>query len=358
MAITKARSAPIGYASPTTGHQWVNFIGVDNHVHELYWNGIWHYKDLNVHSGQLDHLAFGNRAFGYVHPNGTSHVFYNSGGNVIEFFWDPFQVKWLWTHVNSGGPQGPAEHADITAYVANDGTQHVAWIKPPGEVIDMACHGVNWVSTNLTIELGFPSQKPNTQHTPWAYVHPKNNTLHINYLDTSGRLHEFWNDGSWHYNNLFAAAGVPNDKTSATEPKGYVTPDDFQHIVYRTSGMEIIELWWDGAWHFANLSTQVSHSHSDAAQGYVDSLKQQRIPVRHPTLFGRIQLLWFNGQWQLFDLGPTQAGNECDGMLRGYANPKNATEHITYRGLDGDIHELWATPTAWKHENLSQHASQ
>ena len=47
-----AFALPTGYAFDAYGTRHVTYVGIDQHVHELWWNtGGWHHKDLTVAAG-------------------------------------------------------------------------------------------------------------------------------------------------------------------------------------------------------------------------------------------------------------------------------------------------------------------
>jgi hypothetical protein len=58
-------SQPTGYAFDAYGTRHVTYVGIDRHVHELWWNTSgWHHKDLTVAAGAPP--GGSNTAIGYV----------------------------------------------------------------------------------------------------------------------------------------------------------------------------------------------------------------------------------------------------------------------------------------------------
>ena len=79
---------------------------------------------------------------------------------------------------------------------------------------------------------------------PTGYVLPYDGTLHINYVDVAGNIHEFWRgDDGWSWNNLTLDIGAP---LSISNPSAYVfNADNTQHVVYTAAETHhIIELEW------------------------------------------------------------------------------------------------------------------
>jgi len=53
----KTLSQPTGYAFDAYGTRHVTYVGIDRHVHELWWNTSgWHHKDLTVAAGAPPHI--------------------------------------------------------------------------------------------------------------------------------------------------------------------------------------------------------------------------------------------------------------------------------------------------------------
>jgi hypothetical protein len=78
--------------------------------------------------------------------------------------------------------------------------------------------------------------------TPTGYLFPYDNSLHVDYIDTAGRVNEMWSsDGlAWHWNPLSQNYGglLPvSDLSAYTFAK-----DNSQHIVYTTNNHHIWEL--------------------------------------------------------------------------------------------------------------------
>jgi hypothetical protein len=124
-----ANGDPTNYTFEAQGTQHVNYLGTDNHIHELWWNyeNGWHHNDLTNAAGAP---LGGGRPMGYVlTTDGTQHVVYaGTDHHVHELWWNNSG----WHHNDLTATAGaPPAGGDPTGYefVPNvgQGTQHVIY---------------------------------------------------------------------------------------------------------------------------------------------------------------------------------------------------------------------------------------
>ncbi len=121
-----AKAGPCAYMFNAQGTQHVDFVGTDNHIHELWWdNNGWHHADLTAATGAPAPVG---TPVGYVFdPQGTQHIDYRGTDNHIhELWWDNNG----WHHADLTAATGaPAATAGPCAYMFNaQGTQHVDFV--------------------------------------------------------------------------------------------------------------------------------------------------------------------------------------------------------------------------------------
>ena len=126
------------------------------------------------------------------------------------------------------------------------------------------------------------------------------------------RIHEFWWDGNWHYNDLtIAADNAPRaaDLASSYMFKGTGT----KHVIYQGfddvptgSNGRINELWWDGDWHHNDLTSAADNAPLTRGSpfgyeySFFDTIHQRNIisqRVVYLTLDHKLHLL----QWSAND---------------------------------------------------------
>ena len=85
-----ANSPLDGYSTEFNNQQHVNFIGADFHVHELYYDNKWHHNDLTALSAGAPNAAANSKLDGYATVyNSQQHVNYVGADNHIhELFYD------------------------------------------------------------------------------------------------------------------------------------------------------------------------------------------------------------------------------------------------------------------------------
>jgi hypothetical protein len=130
---------PSGYSFEATGTQHVVYRGIDDHIHELWWDAAngWGGGDLCAETGAPP--AVGD-PFGYMFDaQGTQHVVYrDAAGHVIELWWD---VASGWSVGDltavSGAPPAAGDPAGFA--FAPRSTQHVFYRETDGHV-----HELRW----------------------------------------------------------------------------------------------------------------------------------------------------------------------------------------------------------------------
>ncbi|MFF3543983.1 hypothetical protein [Streptomyces platensis] len=300
MSPPETKSPPVGYVHPGDGIQHVNYLGSDDHVHELWWNGAWHDTDLCTMTDA---------------PTGAFDV-----------------------------PSG---------YVHLDGTQHVNYLGTDEHVHELWWNGA-WHHNDLSVAAGAPAGVQATR-VGRGYAHPGDRTQHVPYLGSDNHVHELWWDDGWHHNDLTAAAGALANVSGRVY--GYVHPGDgTQHVNYRDASRHVHELWWDGDWHHNDL-TAAAHAPANAsgtAYGYVHPGEG----TQHVNYFGtddHVHELRWSGNWQHNDLTAAAHalnGNSFTDGPSGYAHPGDGTQHVLYIGSDFHVHELWWDGN-WHHNDLS-----
>lgn len=177
---------PTGYVFDAQGTQHVNYVGQDSHVHELWWdNRGWHHNDLTNATGAP--LAWPNRdTRGYVLPwQGTQHVTYVGLDNHIhELWWD--SSGWHHNDLTSatGAPDSPANTP--IGYVFA-GTQHVNYVGADNHVHELSWSGNNWQHSDLTSITGAPAPFDGDVA---GYAFEAQGTQHVNYQDVNKHVIE------------------------------------------------------------------------------------------------------------------------------------------------------------------------
>lgn len=336
-----------GYVLDNTQH--VVYTRCDGHIVELkYINGGWHYNDLTVASGAPPRTmngAYANAPSGYTWGK-TQHVVYNAdgasgqqGGHIHELWFDG---TWHFNDLTiaSGAPANAlfapsgyaTHHLAVRGQLALGDTQHVVYLGDDKHIHELWFDGI-WHFNDLTIASGAPA---NANSTPSGYA--SGNTQYVVYQSANRHIHELWFDGTWHFNDLTNASGAP--ATASYRPAGY-TWGNTRHVVYTSSDFHVHELWLNGGgWHFNDLtySTGAPAVAWFNPSGYAWG---NTMHVIYPDYNGNINELWFDGNWYFSDLTKSiRAPMSNVSGVSGYTWSVDNTEHVVYTSNEGII-ELW-----------------
>jgi hypothetical protein len=137
-----------GYATEYNGQQHVNFIGSDNHVYELLYDGAWHHNDL--------------------------------------------------TQLTGAPAAAPPQPIDGYATEFNR-QQHVNFIGNDNHVHELHYDG-SWRHNDLTQLTGAPAAPLGSYLAGYATEY--NRQRHVNFVGADGHVHELFHDRAWHHDDL------------------------------------------------------------------------------------------------------------------------------------------------------------
>lgn len=175
----------------------------------------------------------------YWSPDGQIHRFYGSGE--------------AWTYENVSQNAGPAPLAAdrpsgfcyqgetlFIIYRSNDG--HINILRYPNPFTEYTWFYGTLTGTGGT--LSGTGGAPLAGTIPTGYVFPYDNTIHVDYADTAGNVHEIWSADSWEWNwnpltQNFGGSTAISNLSAYTFAK-----DNTQHIVYTGDDHHIWELQW------------------------------------------------------------------------------------------------------------------
>ena len=237
----KTAGDPVGYYTATADTHHVIYRTGDGHLHELNWAGVAPVS----YGGNLTAAIAAPKAAGqpsaFVNAAGVNIVAYRATNNhILSLYW-------------ADGPSGlddlsgfagtpPAAGDPVGYYTAHDDTHHVAYAGADGHIWELFWPGVAPVAgRDLTAGSGAP--KPAGALA--AYYTAHDDTHHVIYRTSDGRLHEIWwppGGGTPQHTDLtdFAAAPPAADRPAAFTVEGPGT----QHVAYRGPSNHIYEVIW------------------------------------------------------------------------------------------------------------------
>jgi hypothetical protein len=311
------------------------FRGMDDHVHEVYNNGLyWVNNDLTAVLGGSS--SAGNIT-GYSFEN-TQHIMFRAADGHLHGFHEDRG----WTDndltVIAGGA-GPA--GDPSGYILRN-TQHIVFRSSDNHVHELYHDGGSWVNNDLTSFLKGSSAAGN----PSGYV--LGNTQHIVFRATDGHVHQYANDGLfWSDQDLTAVAG---GTSLVGDPSGYALAN-MQHIAFLGTDTHVHELHHDGTrWTHHDL-TAITGGVSSAGNpsGYPLS-DTQHVVFRGAD--GHLHELYDEGSgWVHHDLTSLIGGAPPASDPSGYV--LGNTQHIVFRSADNHLHEFYHDGAFWVNNDLT-----
>ena len=234
-----AQGTPFTYFDPSDNQVVLVFRGADGHVRTLYWMfGAVGHDNL---TGSINApRTQGDPAGWFSAHDGVHHVVYRTAdGHLHELWWQG---------------QGGVGHGDLTAQAqavpaAGDPWPYYDPIRSTNIVIfqgtDRHIHGLYWGPDGAVGQddlSGFAATPP-AAGDPFAWFTPAEDTNRIVYRAADGHLHElFWpNVAPVRGRDLTALSGAPRAVGDATG--GFNPSDNTQHVIFRSSDGRLHELW-------------------------------------------------------------------------------------------------------------------
>ena len=239
----QATGDAVGYYVAAADTHHVIYRTGGGHLRELWWVGVEPVQD----GGDLIALAsppappVTGQPSAFVDGSLVNNVIYRGGGNHIRrLSWTTGAVL----HEDLSGFAGtpPAAGDPVGYYTPHDDTHQIVYRGTDGHVWELYWPGNDPVSAwNLTE----PSGAPSPAETPAAYYNAAENTKHVIYRSSDGRVHEIWwvpGGGIPNHVDITAAYGNPS---AADRPAAFVIESpNSQHVAYRGTDNHIYEVIW------------------------------------------------------------------------------------------------------------------
>jgi hypothetical protein len=252
--------SPMGY--DFGGIQYIVFRTTDSHVWVAWRNAAssdytpsWIAYDLNKRYNVPALAVEAPTAFAQLDPvnNYTFvHILYYSADGQIHRF---HGSEGAWTPENVSQNAGPAPLAAdrpsgfcyqgetlFITYRSND--SHINILRSPNPFTESTWLPGTLTGTGGTLSGtgGAPLATPGT--IPTGYVFPYDNTLHVDYADNAGNVHEIWSGDSWEWNWNPLTQNYGGSPAISTLSAYTFAKDNTQHIVYTGEDHHIWELQW------------------------------------------------------------------------------------------------------------------
>jgi hypothetical protein len=355
--------------------QHVNFIGLDDYVHELYiFPGAgWVDNDL-TELALAQSPAVQSGLSGYWQSDNSVHVFYNGAGtdnHVYQLRIFPGGPGWVWEDLTSlADGIVPEVSRALNGYWGTDNSQHVNYIGSGNHIHELyrasGASPTDWTDNDLTALAGaVPPHSDTALVSYWG----SDSSQHVFFIGTDGHVHELYvapGTNGWSDNDLTALTGAHSTPNVNTAPAGFWDDENGQHLYYigNDAGLHEIYTYPGAGWTDHNL-TYVVHAVAPNL-GTVLDVYEGSPNSRHVNFFGvdgHVHELYATpgaagSGWVDNDL--TKMANAVDPVvgdreLHGYWG-NDSSQHVNFIGTDGDLHELYITPSTngWVDNNRTQ----
>jgi peptidase A4-like protein len=338
-------SALDGYVTSFNQQLHVNYIGADNHVHELYYDGGWKHNDL-TQLGGAPNAIIGRALDGYsTEFNRQQHVnFIGADNHVYELYYDNG-----WKHNDltqlSGAPVGPIANSPLDGYVtAFNQQQHVNFIGTDNHVHEIYYDGA-WKHNDLTQLGGAPNAISGSALD--GYSTEFNRQQHVNFIGGDNHVYELYYDNGWKHNDLTQLGGAPVAAITNSPLDGYATAfNQQQHVNFIGADNRVYELVYDNGWRHTDLLSAAGASNllaisGSRLDGYSTEFNNQQ-HVNFIGMDGHIHELWYSSSWQHNDLTQKSGSSTpvAGSPLAGYASPFNQQQHVIFLDASQNVIEL------------------
>ena len=339
----------------------VNFLGTDNHVHELYIapGNNWVDNDLTALAGAVAPTA--NTALdGYWGTDDSVHVnFLGTDNHIHELYIAPGN-NWVDNDLTAlAGAVAPTANTALDGYWGTDSSVHVNFLGTDNHIHELyIAPGNNWVDNDLTALAGAVAPTANTALDGYWGT---DSSVHVNFLGTDNHIHELYiaPGNNWVDNDLTALAGAVAP-TANTALDGYWGTDSSVHVNFLGTDNHIHELyiapgnnWVDND--LTALAGAVAPTANTALDGYWGTDNSQH--VNYLGTDNHIHELYIapGNNWVDNDLTALAGAvaPTANTALDGYWGTDNS-QHVNYLGTDNHIHELYIAPnTNWVDNDLT-----
>lgn len=184
IALADANS-PLTSFVKRNGSEHVIYIGTDQHVRQLVWDGArWADQDLTGAAGNAGLPASSGALAGFSKIDDTEHVYYvATDGRVRQLYWD--NTRWYDQDLTtaSGGQVLASAGSPLTSFFKADGSEHVYYIGADQHVHQLVSGGPRWIDQDLTRPTS-DSASPTLRSSLTAFV-KADGSEHLFYLSST-----------------------------------------------------------------------------------------------------------------------------------------------------------------------------
>jgi hypothetical protein len=331
----------------------VEYVSGDGDVQQLWFNGTWHKTDLSALTGSPSASSTGGIKTAFDSVSGTMEVHYIGTDQHVHTLW--YNGTWHTTDLTtttgalnaiSGSPltvtRDTLFNTQDVHYIGTDQHVHLLW------------YDGSWHTEDLSAMAGAPNAASNSRLA--ADFNTLANTVEVHYLGTDQHIHSFWYNGTWHTTDLMTTTGALNAVAGSPITSMHDTLFNTQDIHYIGTDQHVHLLWYDGLWHTEDLSAMAGALNAASGSPLASDFNTlaNTPEVHYLASDQHIHSFWYNGTWHTTDLmfttGATDAvaGSPLTSAVDTIAN----TVDLEYVGTDRHVRQLWYNGT-WHTTDLT-----
>lgn len=235
--------------------QEVEYLGVDQHVHALFYNGsTWQPADLTSFAGAPLAAPGTSIAANFNSIANTKEVEYLGNDQHVYQLWysGTWQIRDL--TALAGAPLAAPRSALTDTFNSTVNTQEVKYIGTDQHVYAFFYNGLTWQIADLTSFTGAPLAAPGSALA--ANFNPVGNVQEAVYLGSDQHVHQLWYNGNWNTNDLTVSAGAPLALPGSALSDEFNPISNTQHVTYLDIDQHVHVLYFTGTWQHVDVSAQ------------------------------------------------------------------------------------------------------
>ena len=182
---------------------------------------------------------------------------------------------------------------------------------------------------------------------------PISNAVEVNYIATDQHVHQLWFNGAWHVTDLTTDTGAPNVAAGSalvSEFNPIANPNTVE-LNYIGTDQHVHQFWFNGTWHVGDLTAATGAPNVAAGSALASQFNslENTAEVYYIGTDQHVHQFWINGTWHAGDLtaatgaSNVAAGSALASAFNPIANPH--TVEVNYIGTDQHVHQFWFNGT-------------
>jgi len=334
----------------------VAYIGTDQHVHELLYNGAWFRNDLTLSAGAPNAASNASLAAAANTFANTMEVDYIGTDQHVHQLW--YNGFWHTQDLSAiaGAPNAAAGSLLTTAADSIGNTMDVEYIGTDRHVHQLWYNGGFWRHTDLTATTGAANANGNAGLV--TSVNTFANTMEVDYIASDQHVHQLWYNGFWHTQDLSAIAAAPKAASDSPLTSAADSVGNTMDVEYVGTDHHVHQLWYSGGFWWHNDLTATTGAPAAASGAGLKTIVNTFANTMEVDYIGtdqHVHQFWYDGTWFTQDLSAVAGAPpaSANSPLTSAVDPIGNTVDIEYVGTDQHVHQLYYSGGFWRTTDLT-----